>query len=45
MSEITINASQKNAIIEIYDGNFECYDTVSILSYQEIQDYKTKNYD
>lgn len=34
--------SHKNAIIEIYDGKFECYDTVSILSYQEIQDYETQ---
>lgn len=36
--------SQKTAIVETYDENFECYEAVSILSYPEIQDYETQNY-
>lgn len=36
--------SQKTAIIETYDKKFECYETVSILSYSEVQYYETQNY-
>lgn len=36
--------SQKTAIIEIYDKKFECYETVSILSYSEVQYYEKQNY-
>ena len=34
---------QKIAIVETYDECFKCYETVSILSYSEIQDYETQN--